>query len=405
MAYDLNLIRALADDVFDETMKIRRRLHRHPELSGQEEETARLVCAQLEALGIPYTPGIAGHSVCGLIRGADQTRAAAIRADMDALPIEEKNSLPFRSQNPGVMHACGHDMHSAILLGSAKVLRKLQAELPFCVKLFFQAAEETTGGARQMIEAGCLQDPVVEYVIGLHVEPALESGCVQFTPGAAKAASCEFAVTVKGRSCHGAHPQDGLDPLLPACKMVLALQTVAGRRPIATDGALITVGQLHSGTKNNIIPAESSFSGIIRTLHGEQRAFLKEQIKAVCRDIAADAGAACAFSFADSYPVLVNDEHLLAVVRRAAAEALGPNKIKISHTASMGCDDFAYFCHGARSLYYDLGVARPGQTDAAPVHSEQFCPDEEAIRTGILTEVTGILRIMEEMRSQGKKRW
>ena len=157
-------------------------------------------------------------------------------------------------QRPNIV---SHAVHTAILLGSAKVLRKLQAELPFCVKLFFQAAEETTGGARQMIEAGCLQDPVVEHVIGLHVEPALETGCVQFTPGAAKAASCEFAVTIRGRSCHGAHPQDGLDPLLPACKMVLALQTIAGRRPIATDDALITVGQLHSGTKNNIIPAES----------------------------------------------------------------------------------------------------------------------------------------------------
>ncbi len=399
MNYDLNRVKALVDEIFAQIVALRRQLHRYPELSEHEENTSRLVCDQLSALGIPYRDHIAGYGVTGTIYGRDRGKAVGIRADMDALPISEKADVPFRSQNPGVMHACGHDMHTAILLGTAAVLSKLQNELPYSVRLFFQPSEETIGGARQMIEAGCLEEPATGIVIGLHVDPSLEAGCVQFKAGAMNAASCEFYVTVKGISCHGAHPAAGLDPLLPACEMVMSMQSIITRRLPATDSALITVGQLHSGTKNNIIPAESSFSGIIRTMKNEQRQYLKEQVTEVCQNIARSAGTTCEIKFRDSYPALVNDEALYELMTVAAADVLGKDKVKISNTASLGCDDFAYFCYSSRGLYYDLGTAKPGQTDAAPLHSDMFCPDEEAIRTGILTEAAGVLKIMEEMQN------
>lgn len=392
----LQALRQRVDSLFPHIVELRRELHMYPELSQQEKHTSERIRQELTDIGIPFESGVAGYGVSALICGRDHSRGVGIRADIDALPLTEQTDVPFKSRNAGVMHGCGHDIHTAVLLGTARILNERKDELPGCVRLLFQPSEETIGGAKQMIEAGCLRNPEISDIIGLHVDTNVDVGSVQFIPGAMNAASCEFFVTVTGRSCHGAHPTEGIDSLLPACTMVSSLQSVITRNIDPAEAALITVGQFHSGTKNNIVSGETRFSGIIRTLNLENRDRIKARIRQICQDTASAYGAECRVEFQDSYPSLENDDRLLSLMRRAAEEVLGKDRIKIQTRPSLGADDFAYFCHGTRGLYYNIGVRRVGDDFAYPIHSDKFCPEEECIRVGMLTEVAGVLNILEE---------
>lgn len=396
MTYDIQSIKAKTSAIFEQIVTLRRELHMHPELSEQEENTSRFIQNQLSKLGIPYDSDIAGHGIAAVIHGKDRKHGVGIRADMDALPLTEMTDVPFKSRNPGVMHGCGHDIHTAILLGTARILNEMKEDLSGSVRLMFQPSEETIGGAKQMIEAGCLKEPKISSVIGLHVDTAVDAGTVQFIPGAMNAASCEFYVTVTGKSCHGAHPAEGIDSLLPACTMVSSLQSIITRRIDPAEAALITVGQFHSGTKNNIVSGKTKFSGIIRTLNLENRSFIKEEIEKICSATAQGYGASCTVEFHDSYPSLENDDQLLEWVKPVCEDALGPDHVQLCSKPSLGADDFAYFCHGTRGLYYNIGARRPGEKNAYPIHSDRFDPDEECIRAGILTEVLAVLKILEE---------
>lgn len=397
MKYDKKQLLAAVDSVFDEAVAFRRQLHMHPELSEQEINTSRLIALELQALGIPYESDIAGHGISAVIYGKDPTRGVAIRADMDALPITEMVEIPFKSQNPGVMHACGHDIHTAILLGTAKVLLQLQDRLPGSVRLLFQPAEETIGGARRMIEAGCLKNPKITSVLGLHVDTETDAGSVEFIPGAMNAACCEFRVRVLGKSCHGAHPTDGIDALLPACTMITSLQSILTRRMNPTDSVLITVGKFNSGVKENVISGEAVFSGTIRSLNMDAMAGIKVYLDEMCRSTAAAFGASCDIEFSSNgYPTLENDDRLLEWVMASSTEVLGQEHVKLKKQPSLGADDFSFFCHESRGLYYNIGARRQGETDAYPIHSSRFNPDEACIRTGILTQVAAVLKIFEE---------
>lgn len=397
MKYDKKQLLAAVDRVVDDAVAFRRQLHMHPELSEQETETAKRIALQLEELGIPYQSGIAGNGISAVIYGRDRSRGVGIRADMDALPITELVETPFKSQNPGIMHACGHDIHTAILLGTAKVLLQIQDQLPGSVRLLFQPSEETIGGARQMIEAGCLEDPKITSVLGLHVDTGTDAGSVEFIPGAMNAACCEFQVRVIGKSCHGAHPADGIDALLPACTMITSLQSILTRRMDPVDSVLITVGKFNSGVKENVISGEARFSGTIRSLDMDAMAKIKAYLADLCQHTAAAFGAGCEISFSkNSYPTLENDDQLLAWVMDAAKDILGDSHVKLTKRPSLGADDFAFFCHSAKGLYYNIGARRPGDTDAYPIHSDRFEPDEACIRTGILTQTAGVLKIFEE---------
>lgn len=396
MKYHIEDIKSRIDEIFDEVVTFRRELHMYPELSEQESETAARIQSRLETLGIEFIPDVAGHGVVGTIYGQNKEKAVGIRADIDALPITEQTDFPYKSQIPGVMHACGHDIHTAILYGTAKILSEIKDELPGSVKLFFQPSEETVGGAKQMIDEGCLTNPEVKSVIGLHVESTIPAGSVLFTPGPMNAASCEFYVTVAGKSCHGAHPDQGVDPLIPACNMVTALQSIITRKLDPAETGLITVGQFHSGTKNNVIPGETKFSGIIRTLNLENRSKIKEEIKKICDGIAVAHGATANVEFLDSYPSLENDDELYGWMKSASEEALGSENIFVQPKPSLGADDFSYFCHESRGLYYMIGTGLTDGSESFSIHSEFFNPDEACIRTGILTEVMGALKILEE---------
>ena len=376
----------------DYTIEMRRYFHKYPELSLQEENTAKKIREELTKMGIPFVT-MANYGTVATIGGKKPGKCVLLRADMDALPIQEKVDLPFKSQNDGVMHACGHDIHTAVLLGTASVLKALQEELPRTSVFLFEPAEETRGGAKPMIEEGCLEDPRVDTVIGLHIEPSVDVGKLEFMPGCMNAASTMFTVTVKGKSCHGASPFAGIDPLLPACNMVGSLQSIITRHIHPVDAALITVGSFHSGTAGNIIPDETVFSGIIRVLDMQLRDSIKSQLRELFENIARAYGASCVVDYQDSYPTLINNQELLDSVSEICREKLGDKNILLNPKSSLGADDFAYFCHAAKGLYFNLGCHTPGTPEEA-LHSAILNPDENCIRIGILSEVLAVLKIM-----------
>lgn len=395
MRYDVDAIKREVESIYADVLAMQRHLHMNPELSEEEVETSQFIQAALDQIGVPYQKDVAGHGVLATIEGKNKHYGVGIRADIDALPIVEKTDTPYKSKKEGVMHACGHDIHTAILLGTAMVLQKIKEDLPGCVRLIFQPSEETVGGAKQMIAAGALENPQIDSVIGLHVEPLLDVGKVCLYPSVMNAASCEFYVTVTGEACHGARPTDGIDPLLPSCAMVLALQSIITRKIAPMDAALITVGSFVSGQKNNVIPGETNFSGIIRTLKLEHRAFIKEEIERICVSTAQAYGAKCEVQFKDSYPTLENHPELYQIVKSTTQECIGSENVEICETPNLTTDDFAYFCHDAKGFYYNIGAKKLGCQKAYPLHSDYFDPDEACIKTGILTEVMSALKILE----------
>lgn len=390
----------MSEEIYPDILLIRNRIHSHPELSEKEINTEKLIEDELDKLDIPYISDIGGHGVAATILGDSDQPAVGIRADIDALPIDEHTDTPYRSCCPGVMHACGHDIHTAILLGTARILAQLKNEIPGTVKLFFQPAEETVGGAKPMIDEGCLDNPKVSDVLGIHVNPMLDTGTVQFSPDTVNATSTEFKVTLNGKGCHGAHPEGGIDTIVMACTIIDSIQTIVSRRVSPLEPALITVGQIHGGTKNNIVAGTTWFSGIIRALNEDTKKFIKESLKNMAEKMAESFGGTAEVEFADSYPALTNDEHLLKTVSSSLTDALGQERISTVFSKSMGADDFAYFCHSSKGLYFDIGCHRPGSPDYYPLHSDRFDPDPECIKTGIIAEVIGALSVLEEERHE-----
>ncbi|MCB0624240.1 MAG: amidohydrolase, partial [Saprospiraceae bacterium] len=287
-------IRQLASEFHDEIVAVRRHLHAHPELSYQEEETSRFVAAKLGEWGISHQTGVAGHGIVGEIRGGKGAgRVIALRADMDALPIQEANDVPYRSQNPGVMHACGHDVHTASLLGAARILQSLSAEWSGVVKLLFQPAEERLpGGAKLMIEAGVLENPVPELIIGQHVHPPLAAGRVGLRPGRYMASADELYLTVKGRGGHGALPHDCVDPILVASHLIVALQQLVSRRSDPTIPSVLTIGKIESeGGSTNVIPNAVHMMGTFRTMDEQWRAEAHELMERLVDGLVRSMGA------------------------------------------------------------------------------------------------------------------
>lgn len=394
MYFDLDKIKEQIEQVYEEVLAFRRDLHMHPELSEQEIRTEEKICSRLDALQIPYQRGIAGHGVCAVIRGTTADRTVGIRADIDALPVTEQTGLAYASLNTGVMHACGHDMHTAILLGTAAILKQNADTLPGTVKLFFQPSEETIGGAKQMIDAGCLEDPHVENVIALHVDPMTDLGKLKFTKGYMNAATTEMELTVRGKACHGAHPDTGIDVLPPACSIVAALQTIVSRNLAPTTPAVVTVGTFQSGTAKNVISGEAKLGGTIRALDLDVMAYLKERVQKIAVDTAEAYGASCEVFFEDSYPPLRNSDELSALLLPAMEEVFGTENILRNEIPSLGADDFSYFTQTCRGLYFDLGTHDPCSDEYFPLHSEHFAPQEEAVKVGMLAELTAVYTIL-----------
>lgn len=382
----------LAQNLLPDMIAVRRQLHQHPELSAQEHKTLALIKEHLESLQIPYIT-YANGGICAMI-GAGE-RAIGIRGDIDALPVQEETGLSYASEVPGVMHACGHDIHTAILLGAAQLFKSMEAELPCMVKLFFQPAEETIGGAQVMVESGCMLDPPVEQVLALHVDPTLPVGSVGFLPGKMNAAVINLDITVRGTGCHGAHPEQGVDPIVVSAQIISALQTVCSRQTAPTTPVVVTIGSLHSGTKRNIIPAEAVMQGTVRVLDMTTAAQVKEQIRRVVENTAAAYGATAEVVLTDDYPALTNHAALTHLMAAQARNLLGEDKVIFYETPSMGADDFAYFSSEAPGCYFNIGTTAPGQPPQM-LHSACFAPDEQCMVTGLALFSAGVCKLMEK---------
>jgi len=372
-----------ARDVQDWLTKIRREIHRRPEPGFREEQTARLIEARLGELGIPHVR-MAGTGVVGLIKGrrAGEGVCAALRADMDALPITDAKQGELRSETDGVMHACGHDAHTACLLGAARLLTGLADSFSGSVKLIFQPAEETdSGGALPMIGEGVLDNPRVNAAFGLHADPGIPAGRIGVASGFTQAASDMFDVTIYGGGGHGAYPHTATDVLYAACQCVSALQSVVARNVAPLDAAVVTVGKLHSGTARNIIPARAEFSGIIRTLDPSVRALVRERAERTIRGVCGALGAEVTYTSRAGFPMLKNNEAMTSIVREAATDMLGEENVQCA-APSMGVEDFAYFAERCPSCFFNLGVRNEAKGITHPLHSDLFNIDETALPIG-----------------------
>lgn len=380
-------------DVFEDIRGLRRDIHQHPELGTQEYRTQGLIQSYLKAQGIAFET-IADTGVMGIIRGKQPGKTVALRADIDALPIQEEVELPFKSCVPGVMHACGHDVHTAILLGAANVLNHMKEEFSGTIKLFFQPAEETIGGAKRMVEQGCMDNPKVDAVIGLHVFPRLETGYVEVKYGKMNASTDSVLVEIFGKSGHGAYPHDGIDALLIAAHVVTGLQTLVSRTISPVESVVLTLGTIEGGVKGNVIADYVKMKGTLRTLDENQRALAKETIERIVKHTSLAFGGRGNVHFEPGYRALINDESVLKVVESIAREHF---KVVVADEPSLGAEDFSFFLEKSPGAFYNIGC---GNIDLGYVykgHHPKFAVDEECLKVGIELQVRSALALLENL--------
>lgn len=375
------LIKSKCDAYFDEVVAIRRQLHQHPELSFCERNTAELVKKCLASKNIEFQSEIAGTGVVATIKGKPSNKTVALRADMDALPIHETTDLPYRSVNDGVMHACGHDAHTAMLLGTAFILNELKDEFSGTIKLIFQSGEEKLpGGASLMIKEGVLDD--VDLIIGQHVYPDLPCGEVGFHAGPYMASSDEVNITVKGRGGHAAKPAERDNALLAAAKIVAKLSELYPEN--CKSDVLLAFGTIVADGTYNVIPSEVNLKGTMRVFDEEKRKLLKDNILNVSKDIASEYGCEADVFIEQGYPSLKNDVKLTEKCAAFAKEILGEDKVK-DLPQLMTAEDFAWYSQKIPACFYRLGTSNPEKGIKAKQHTSNFNIDENAMRIGIET--------------------
>jgi amidohydrolase len=356
---------------------IRRDIHAHPELAFEETRTAGIVAAELARLGIAHRTGVGGTGVVGTIEGGRPGPTLAIRADMDALPIHEETGLDFASRVAGKMHACGHDIHTATLLGVAALLRDMAPMLAGRVRLVFQPAEEVLQGASAMIADGAAEG--IDLALGFHNQPDLPVGRFGFARGACLAASDRFDLVVRGRSGHAAHPYAAIDPIVAASSFVAQAQTVVSREIRPLHPAVVTIGQFTGGTTYNIIPERVQLKGTVRTLHEEARTTAEASIRRLAAGLEAAMRVECGLDYQRMVPPLVNDERVLGPVLAAVAAQFGD--VTDEGEASMGSEDFSEFAARAPSFHLRIGSGTAGRDDR--LHNARYQPDEACIGNGV----------------------
>ena len=384
------------DEILPGLVADRRHLHEHPELGMQEYETAKFVAARLQQLGLEdIRTGLANTGVTALIRGTGSgpngDRVLMLRADMDALPIEEANDVAYRSQNPGVMHACGHDGHTAMLLGTARLLMERRDQFAGTVKVLFQPAEEGPGGARPMIEAGVLEDPHVDAAFGLHLAQELPLGTVTLKDGPSMAAADRVSVTIQGHGGHGAYPHRTVDPLLVGATIITALQAVVSREIDPLHPAVVTIGALEAGTADNVIPDTAELRGTIRSFDADVRERLHRRVPELITGMAAAMGATAEVTYRLGIPPVVNDAGMAAIAHSAAEAVLGAERT-ISMTPMMGAEDMGLFLAAVPGCYFHVGSNNPKRGLVWGHHHPRFDFDEDALGVGIQTMTESVLR-------------
>ena len=378
-------VQQLAKEGFQEVIDIRRHLHQYPELSYQEVETGKFIASRLGQMGIPHEHGIAENGVVGIIEGKNpSSKTVALRADIDALPIEEANNIEYKSKNKGVMHACGHDVHTSSLLGTAKILFALKKQFEGTIKLIFQPAEEKLpGGASIMIKEGVLERPRPLSILGQHVHPPLEVGKVGFCSGKYMASADEIYVTVTGKGGHGALPQDTIDPVLISAYLVTALQQIVSRHANPSIPTVLTFGKINSvGGATNIVPNQVKLEGTFRTMNEAWRFEAHQQMKRIAEGIAESMGGSIDFNIVVGYPNLFNNESLTHRSKQLAIEYLGADQV-VDLPIRMTAEDFAYYSQVMPACFYRLGTGNQEKGIISPVHTNTFNIDEDALKLSI----------------------
>lgn len=366
----------------------RRDFHKHPELSNREERTSRVIAEKLRALGFDEVKtGVGKYGVVGLLKGARPGPVVAVRADMDALPIQETIDVPYKSENTGVKHACGHDVHMTVQLGVAEILSRRRDLINGTIKFIFQPAEEgppagEEGGAALMIKEGALENPRPSAIFGLHVMPNIEIGQVGYNSGPAMASADRFTITIRGKKVHGAYPHDGIDAVVVAAECVNALQKIRSRRINAQEPMVLTIGSIHGGNRFNIVADEVKMEGTVRTLNEEVRRRVKEMMHETLAGITAAYGAKYELDYKEMTAVTYNEPALVEATLPTLKRLLGEANV-ISPKPQMGAEDFSYFQRVTPGFFYFLGVGNKAKGITAMIHTPEFDVDEESLVIGV----------------------
>ena len=371
----------LAPDVLAEVVATRRDLHAHPELGFQEHRTSALVADRLRALGYDVTTGIGGTGVVGVLKGGAPGKTIMLRADMDGLPIEEENAKPYTSQNRGVMHACGHDGHVAMLLGAARVVAARRDDVAGTLCFLFQPAEEGQGGAKAMVEDRVLERFGIERAYGLHLSSTHPVGQVGFRAGPMYASSDSIEITIEGKGGHGAAPHLSVDPVYTAAQFVVAVQQIVSRNVDPMEPAVVTIGAFNGGTTHNVIPSRVRLMGTVRAFDAGVRSEMAGRIERVLRGICDSSGATYTFDYLWRYPVTSNDAEQTAYVRALAERTVGAASVA-DVPALMGAEDFSFFAERVPACFYTIG-AQGGEESSWPHHHARFDIDERALENGV----------------------
>ncbi|MBV6627105.1 MAG: amidohydrolase [Rivularia sp. (in: Bacteria)] len=384
---DLSRVRLDIRSLHPQIIEWRRIIHQKPELAFKEELTSKFVSQKLQEWGIEHQTGIAKTGIVAIIKGnkkgESNHRVLAIRADMDALPVQELNQVSYKSQHDGIMHACGHDGHTAIALGTAYYLQQHRDIFAGTVKIIFQPAEEGPGGAKPMIEAGVLKNPDVDAIVGLHLWNNLPLGTIGVRSGALMAAVESFRCTILGKGGHGAMPDQTVDSVVVAAQVVNALQTIVSRNVSPIESAVVTVGELHAGTKGNIIADTARMSGTVRYFNPDFAGFIQERVKQIIAGICQINNASYDLEYWGLYPPTINNEEMAALVRSIAAEVVETPLGIVPECQTMGGEDMSYFLQEVPGCYFFLGSANPQKDLAYPHHHPRFNFDETALAMGV----------------------
>lgn len=390
-------IAQLAHKYYPQIAKFREDLHAHPELSYEEFDTAKKVCEELKKAGIEFQSGIAKTGVVAQIRGTKKAgntpKCVLLRADMDALPVQENSGVNYASKVAGKMHACGHDGHTAALLGTALILNELKAEFSGVVKLMFQPAEENYGGAEPMIQEGVLNG--VDAVFGFHLWGAVREGVAQISSGAVMAGVDSFELEFIGKGGHGAHPHTTIDPIIMAAKFINDAQTLVSRRLKPVDAGVVTIGCIQAGTTYNIIPQNAILKGTARFLNDETQSILQKGIEQIAKAVVSEFGGTYKLNYIREYPPLINDTAMAQLAQRAFAKILGEKNVIKEANADMGAEDFAFLTHERKGAYVFLGISKDLNNPTLH-HSPNFCFDTANLNALMQGEIATALEFLSE---------
>ncbi len=390
-------IEQIIEQVLPAATALRRELHAHPELAFEEHDTARRIVERLEPLGnLEVRTGIAGTGVVATLNAGRTGRCVALRAELDGLPIEEENDVPYKSTHAGKMHACGHDGHMSCLAGAATVLSQMADALPGIVKFIFQPAEEGGAGGRRMIEAGVLDGPKVDAIFALHGWPLMPLGTVGVRPGPSLASTNPWRITVRGVGSHAAYPHKGVDPIVAAAHVVTALQTIASRSTNPLESVVVTVGQFLAGTAENIIPRTARLVGTLRTLDPQVRERAVALIQQIATATASAFGAEAECDIREGYPVLINDAAMAGFVERVAQGVVGADHVDGNVAPSMGGEDFAYYAERIPAAFWRLGVQTGDPASQPGLHQPTYDFPDAAIPHGIRMHCELALRFLSD---------